>query len=71
MPYAARVLALLLIWCGFTALPAAAQAPAPAAREGKPGPITQRLLGAYMDIVRGVNKRYSEWRTPVYHPIVV
>ena len=39
--------------------------------EGKPGPITQRLLGAYMDIVRGVNKRYSEWRTPVYHPIVV
>ena len=39
--------------------------------DGKVGPITQRLYNAYMDIVRGVNKRYSEWRTPVYRPIVV
>jgi peptide/nickel transport system substrate-binding protein len=44
MPYAARVLALLLIWCGFTALPAAAQAPAPAAREGKPGGVLRAVL---------------------------
>jgi len=39
--------------------------------DGKPGHITQRLLAAYMNIVRGVDKRYSEWRTPVYRPIVV
>jgi branched-chain amino acid aminotransferase len=39
--------------------------------DGKPGPITQQLLAAYMNIVRGVDKRYSEWRTPVYRPIVV
>jgi branched-chain amino acid aminotransferase len=39
--------------------------------DAKPGPITQRLLGAYMDIVRGVDKRYSEWRTPVYRPLTV
>ena len=39
--------------------------------DGKVGPITQRLYNAYMDIVRGANKRYSEWRTPVYRPIVV
>jgi branched-chain amino acid aminotransferase len=38
---------------------------------GKPGPITQRLLGAYMDVVRGVDKRYSEWRTPVYRLLAV
>jgi len=37
----------------------------------KPGAITQQLLTAYMNIVRGVDKRYSEWRTPVYRPIVV
>ena len=39
--------------------------------DGKPGQITQRLLTAYMNIVRGVDKRYTEWRTPVYRPIVV
>ena len=39
--------------------------------DGKVGPITQQLYNAYMDVVRGVNKRYSEWRTPVYRPIVV
>jgi branched-chain amino acid aminotransferase len=38
--------------------------------DGTPGPITQRLFGAYMDIVRGVNRRYAEWRTPVYHALV-
>ena len=39
--------------------------------DAKPGPITQQLFTAYMNIVRGVDKRFSEWRTPVYRPIVV
>jgi branched-chain amino acid aminotransferase len=33
---------------------------------GQVGPITQKLLSAYMNVVRGVDKRYPEWRTPVY-----
>jgi branched-chain amino acid aminotransferase len=33
---------------------------------GDVGPITQKLLTAYMNIVRGADKRYAEWRTPVY-----
>jgi peptide/nickel transport system substrate-binding protein len=44
MPNAARVLALLLILSGFAALPAAAQAPAPTVREGKPGGILRMVL---------------------------
>ncbi len=44
MLHAVRVLAVLLIWCGITALPAAAQAPAPAAREGKPGGVLRAVL---------------------------
>ena len=44
MPNAARVLALLLILCGLAALPAAAQAPAPAGREGKPGGTLRMVL---------------------------
>jgi len=44
MLYAARVLAFLLIGCGLAALPAAAQAPAPAAREGKPGGVLRAVL---------------------------
>ena len=39
--------------------------------DGGVGPITQRLLGAYMDIVRGADKRYPEWRTPVYSAVAV
>ena len=31
----------------------------------------QRLLRAYMDIVRGVDKRYPEWRTPTYKAVTV
>jgi branched-chain amino acid aminotransferase len=38
---------------------------------GKPGAITLRLLDAYMDIVRGVDKRLTEWRTPTYHALTV
>jgi branched-chain amino acid aminotransferase len=38
---------------------------------GGVGPVTQRLLTAYMDVVRGVDKRFPEWRTPVYKPAAV
>src|SRR5205809_2753883 len=39
--------------------------------DGKVGPITQRLTRAYMDIVRGVDSRLPEWRTPTYRPVRV
>jgi branched-chain amino acid aminotransferase len=39
--------------------------------DGKVGPITTRLMRAYMDIVRGVDKSYPDWRTPVYNAIKV
>jgi branched-chain amino acid aminotransferase len=34
---------------------------------GEVGPITQRILEAYMQLVRGTDERYAEWRTPTYH----
>jgi branched-chain amino acid aminotransferase len=39
--------------------------------DGKVGPITARLTRAYMDIVRGVDSRFPEWRTPTYRPVRV
>jgi branched-chain amino acid aminotransferase len=36
---------------------------------GEVGPITKKLSRAYMDLVRGVDKRRSEWRTPIYTPM--
>src|SRR6266545_1030130 len=39
--------------------------------DGQVGPITRRLQQAYMDIVRGVDKRFAEWRTPVYKAVKV
>jgi branched-chain amino acid aminotransferase len=39
--------------------------------DGNVGPITRRLSSAYMNIVRGVDKRFPEWRTPVYKAIPV
>jgi branched-chain amino acid aminotransferase len=39
--------------------------------DGQVGPITRRLASAYMDIVRAVDKRYPEWRTPVYSAVKV
>jgi branched-chain amino acid aminotransferase len=36
---------------------------------GEIGPLTKKLSRAYMDLVRGVDKRRSEWRTPVYTPM--
>ena len=44
MPSAARSLALLLILSGLAVLPAAAQAPAPAVQEGKPGGTLRLVL---------------------------
>ena len=38
---------------------------------GEVGPITKKLSRAYMDLVRGVDKRHPEWRTPVYKPMQV
>lgn len=34
---------------------------------GEVGPITQQVLDTYMNLVRGVDRRYPEWRTPTYH----
>jgi branched-chain amino acid aminotransferase len=39
--------------------------------DGQVGPVTRRLSRAYLDIVRGVDKRYPEWRTPVYSAVKV
>jgi len=39
--------------------------------DGKVGPITARLTRAYLDIVRGVDSRFPEWRTPTYRPVRV
>ena len=39
--------------------------------DGQVGPITRRLSRAYLDIVRGVDKRYEEWRTPIYKAVTV
>ena len=37
--------------------------------DGQVGPITQRVLDAYMNLVRGVDRRYPEWRTPTYRAV--
>ena len=39
--------------------------------EGKVGTTTQRLLTAYMSVVRCVDARFPEWRTPTYKGIRV
>jgi branched-chain amino acid aminotransferase len=39
--------------------------------DGEIGPITRRVLQAYMGVVRGVDKRYTEWRTPTYRAVTV
>ena len=39
--------------------------------DGGVGPMTRRLLSAYMDVVRGVDKRHPEWRSPVYSAVAV
>ena len=39
--------------------------------DGQVGPITRRLSHAYLEIVRGLDERYSQWRTPVYRAVTV
>jgi branched-chain amino acid aminotransferase len=39
--------------------------------EGEVGPITQDLRRAYLDVVRGVDKRFAEWRMPTYRAVTV
>jgi branched-chain amino acid aminotransferase len=39
--------------------------------DGAVGSTTRRLLTAYMNVVRGVDARRPEWRTPVYRPVTV
>jgi branched-chain amino acid aminotransferase len=38
---------------------------------GEIGPVTQRLSAAYLDIVRGIDKRFPEWRAPAYSAVSV
>ena len=39
--------------------------------DGGVGPLTQRLHTAYMNVVRGTDARFPEWRTAVYKPVTV
>jgi branched-chain amino acid aminotransferase len=39
--------------------------------DGAVGPVTERLLTAYMNIVRGADKRFPAWRTPTYSAVTV
>ena len=38
---------------------------------GDVGPVTKRISAAYIDLVRGVDARHPEWRTPTYKPVTV
>jgi branched-chain amino acid aminotransferase len=38
---------------------------------GEVGPITQDLRRAYLDVVRGVDKRFADWRMPTYRAVTV
>ena len=35
------------------------------------GPVTKRISSAYIDLVRGVDRKHPEWRTPTYKPVHV
>jgi branched-chain amino acid aminotransferase len=35
------------------------------------GPVTKRISSAYLDLVKGVDTRHPEWRTPTYKPVHV
>jgi branched-chain amino acid aminotransferase len=39
--------------------------------QGEVGPITQDLRRAYLEVVRGVDKRFAEWRMPTYRAVTV
>ncbi len=38
---------------------------------GEVGPLTKRIAQGYMDLVRGVDTRHPEWRTPTYRAVTV
>lgn len=38
---------------------------------GEVGPLTKRIAKAYIDLVRGVDARHPEWRTPTYKAVTV
>jgi branched-chain amino acid aminotransferase len=33
--------------------------------DGRPGPVTKQIARAYNDVVRAIDRRHPEWRTPV------
>jgi branched-chain amino acid aminotransferase len=39
--------------------------------DGTVGAVTRRLQTAYLNLVRGVDRRYPGWRTPVYRAVAV
>lgn len=39
--------------------------------DGQVGPITRRVAQTYMDLVRGKDSRFPQWRTPTYHKAAV
>ena len=38
---------------------------------GEVGPVTKRIASAYIDLVRGADRKHPEWRTPTYKPVHV
>ncbi len=36
---------------------------------GEVGPVTRAIANGYMNLVRGVDSRHPEWRTPTYKPV--
>jgi branched-chain amino acid aminotransferase len=38
---------------------------------GEIGPVTRAITNGYMNLVRGADTRFPEWRTPVYRPVTV
>jgi branched-chain amino acid aminotransferase len=38
---------------------------------GDVGPLTRRISSAYLDLVRGVDTKHPEWRTPTYKAVTV
>jgi branched-chain amino acid aminotransferase len=39
--------------------------------QGDIGPVTRRLMTAYMNLVRGIDPRYREWRSAIYRAVAV
>ena len=39
--------------------------------KGEVGPVTKRISSAYLDLVRGVDRKHPEWRTPTYKKVTL